>query len=172
MDIVTIGGALSSANTAFNIIRTAVGATAKAETTAAVTSLNDALLRASQAALILQEKIVALESEKAQLEKEIARLKRTHHHFEDYRLRDVETGAFVYAYEPAVKGDRADAQPPKPPHWLCVPCFEDGYTSILQLSEGKTDIFRHVFYRCPKCHKAISVDIETTPAGIKPLREF
>jgi Zn finger protein HypA/HybF involved in hydrogenase expression len=81
------------------------------------------------------------------LEKEIARLKAWDGEKERYQLRQVGSGAFVYA----LKGTMANGEPA---HWLCANCYQKREKGVLQRSPA-SDNFRQIF-TCPVCKNHVT----------------
>lgn len=106
----------------------------------------------SQAAIIsvqtvlldLQSQYQSLLREKDELEKRLAEVEDWKVEAAKYSLKEVASGAFVYAPKP-------DADLLAPDHWLCTRCYHERKKSILQRTVAR------VIYLCPTCQSTVTV---------------
>lgn len=116
--------------------------------------------------LTLQEKMMALHSdkdrllqEKKELEQKIVQFEKWETEAGRYELKEIASGVFVYAVKPG--GTLAE-----PAHWLCAHCYSNKCRSILQRG---AITFEGTAYHCPNCKSEIidhSKRISISPSAI------
>lgn len=106
------------------------------------------LIAANNATLAAQEERVALLARIDALEKEVARHEERRLEKQNYELKEVEAGAFVYVLKESVRG--AEPNP-----WLCVRCFENSKKSILQANRRDVS---YEYHQCAECHAEVRVE--------------
>ncbi|WP_250483278.1 hypothetical protein [Caballeronia sp. GaOx3] len=125
MDVQTLSAALSSARTAFELVRSAAALRDDAKITAALEDLQNRIIDVQNTALQVQEKISSLLDEKQalkdgkrELSARIAELEKQRSERESYDLHELSEGVFVLAELNSSKTGRS-------PHYLCQPCMDN-----------------------------------------------
>ena len=133
----------------------------------ALVSIRDATMR-NEAAIELQRVILAAQSDALaaqsdqfslldrirDLETQITRLKTWDAEKKKYNLKDLGSGAFVYAR-------KEGAKPTETPHWLCTNCYEDAKKSVLLRSDaGGGRVKLWICYQC-KSHIELFFSVTT-----------
>tara|TARA_B100001105_G_scaffold253676_1_gene247715 strand:+ start:203 stop:733 length:531 start_codon:yes stop_codon:yes gene_type:complete len=139
--------ALSGAKTALDMLNLAVDARDAKKIASATEALQKRFTETSLMALesvtqatALATTLAALQDEHAKLRSRHAELEQRMRERERYVLTEVDTGVFVYAYQPVEDGANT------PPHYLCQACYDDGVKTVLQLVPAKVNAHPH--YRC------------------------
>ncbi len=125
VDMSIIGGTLSALNTALEIAKSLVGLRDTAVIREKVIELQSAIIAAQSSALSSQAEQSVLLSRIGELEKEIAQVKVWESEKQNYELRELKPGSFVYSAKDQVEGTR-------PAHHICANCYNNAFKSILQ----------------------------------------
>ncbi len=147
-------GLLQSINSAQNILSSLLGLRVSAEVSGKIAEANKHLIEMSERLMAAQAENAALITRIRQLEEVAVQAKRSESALEDYEMKQVGQGAFVYA----VKEGHNICEPP---HWLCPDCFSNGHKSILQhdiLFSIKSEC-----YLCPRCKTGVQAEKGRTP---------
>ncbi len=151
----------ASAKTAYDIVKSISSLNTEVERNQAVSKVLEVLLSVQNDALSMKEKHSLLLSEIDNLKKKISEFEKWSETENQYRLKEIGTGVFVYAYNQTNKST-------EPYHWLCAKCFADKKKSIFQRERRDT---RGTHYKCHNCN---SVILDTTdkepPIHIPPTR--
>lgn len=147
MDLSLFSQATSSLSAAVTLAKSFVGLRDEAQRLVAT---NELLAQINEAhgkisALLIAHAESAAEHqaalrEKRELEEELRRVKAEKADLENYALRELSPGVFVYARSTGVEST-------EPLHYLCAQCRNDGKKSILQRGENHGSIF----HRCTIC---------------------
>jgi len=130
---------------ATNVFKTAVQARDDAKRLEATADINSTLAEISaRYAAVAQQQLALLEKNEA-LSKQLAAYDKWEQEKIRYVLRQLPSGGFIYALNPAQKTH-------KPPHWLCTNCYESRYKSVLQLEIPATG---ESCWTCPKCENKV-----------------
>ncbi|MGC0155008.1 hypothetical protein ACPRNU_21325 [Chromobacterium vaccinii] len=164
MDIGSISAALGGLRTAVDLAKLAVEARDDQKIASAVQSLNDRIIEIQGVALQLQEKqasqleqIQTLKDDKRELSARVADLEKQADEQNRYRLRELSTGVFVYAYEP-VDGDAA------PAHYLCQSCMDNKSQKAVLVRDANG-----TYERCPVCKNRYRTGVPTPPFNTRGL---
>ena len=146
---------LSALKTAFDLAKGLKDINDAANRNAAVIELQEKILGARQAQSELVERV-------EELEKENARLKEWQVERERYELKEIATGAFVYAPKDTMRGH-------EPMHWLCANCFQNGKKRFLQAHRND---LRHIYHKCQECGGEVRVakpeSNTSVPSAVNP----
>jgi len=155
MAITAVASAVGAIKTATDIVKTILAMNTDAAINEKVAELQSVILSLQSHTLSMQAEYSDLLKVKDKLEKELMECKDWEKTKEQYELKEVESGVFVYSCK---QGDNL----PEPEHWLCTNCYKDKKKSILQ-----HDCFKAIGrYFCPEC-KAI---IHVSSKRARPLR--
>ena len=146
---ITVAGSLiASAKAALDIAKTVKDLAGGDK----ATDFKERSIALAELVIPLQEKLLTyidmanvLVTENAALREETAKLKKHRHDFEQYHLKEIARGVFVYQHEHSMN-------PAAPPHSLCATCYNNGIKSILQL---KGEALSGDIYQCHVCNSEI-----------------
>lgn len=162
MNLDLITGAISGAQAAVELVKTAVSARdqAKAEEAVADTKKNlsiaySSLLAVSQESVKLVQQVMAEKEVSQALREEIKRLKAELEDRNRYTLTDIGGGVLAYAFKP-VEGE-SDAA-----HYLCQPCMTKGHKSVLQPHGPRRN------FKCHACDSVYICEPLTIPSSALP----
>jgi hypothetical protein len=139
--VVGVSDAVLALKTAFDIAKGIKDLDNQAAISSAVIDLQSAILEAQEAALKARTEKEQLEGQVKALLAEIEAAKDWQEERLKYRLRQIESGIYVYMLDQPPQGEPLFA--------LCVPCFEQSIKSIIQ-SNGSSFVDKHLF-ECPTC---------------------
>lgn len=145
-DLASIGAALSSLKTAFEISKSLVETGQATAINAQIGEIQQMLLSAQASGLEAQAVQAALTEEIKLLKEEIAALHAWGSESERYELQERMSGVFAYRIKEGSRGAEPD-------HWICAHCFEDKHKSILHTQRGERRTTRLV---CPRCRTELS----------------
>ncbi len=152
MDLSLITSAISGAQTAVELVKTAVSARdqAKAEEAVADTKKNlaiayDSLLSVSQEAMKLVQQVMTEKEVSQTLREEVKRLTAEIEDRKRYVLTNIGGGVLAYAFKPT--DGEADVA-----HYLCQPCMTKGHKSVLQPHGPRSN------FKCHACNAVYLAD--------------
>ena len=132
---------------ATNIAKALIHARDEAKRSDLAVEFNQALIDVQTKQLAVVEKNQALLAANEALNKKLAEYDQWEKEKTKYVLRQLPSGGFVYALDPAQK-------PSDPPHWICAHCYQDHCKSILQTAGIETGERTHLWV-CPRCKTRI-----------------
>lgn len=117
--------------------------------------LQKLILDAQEATLRAREREDALVARVRDLEEEVRELRAWNTKADEYRLVEIDNGAFAYLRKPEARGS-------EPVVWFCAQCFEKHHRSILQ-NRGRTKDRGSTIYGCSNCHSEVVVSWNVSP---------
>jgi hypothetical protein len=142
-DITTaVTTALASIKTAGELVNLVLQTKVNAAVTEKAREFQSAIISLQSAILSIQAQNQELLVENGRLKQELINAENWEAEAAKYELKQVSTGAFVYA----VKPDQAGTGPT---HWLCTQCYENKQKSILQRGDA-LETSGHT-YSCNNC---------------------
>jgi len=145
----------TSAKAAYDIAKGISALNTEVERNQAVSKVLEVLLSVQSDALLMKEKHSLLLAEKDDLKKKILQFENWATTEQQYELKEIASGIFVYAY----KRSEENAEPM---HCLCAKCFSERKKSILQRVK-KT--MAGVTYSCHSCKSEILDHSQSTPSS-------
>lgn len=103
--------------------------------------LQSAVISLQSAMLTLQSQHDVLLTENNQLKQQLIDVKNWETESQNYHLKAIRSGVFVYATKP-------DMQSAEPQHWLCANCYQNKKKSLLQQGSKERIGWNH---HCPHC---------------------
>jgi len=108
---------------------------------AAISKVNDQLLKAQESLFFHNSQLLQMQSEMVSDREELARLRKVLEDRGRYTLVDLGTGNFVYRYQGQKPGeDAVGNEPVAATHDICQPCYDKGVRSVLQRSNRVGDV--------------------------------
>jgi len=144
---VEIGLGIKALKTAFDIAKEAKDLTDTTAMRSKIIDMQSLIMEAQGSAIEARDAHSEQVKRIGSLEEEVADLKAWDGEKARYELKNMWKGAFVYAL-------KADAQPPEPPHWLCVNCYQQRKKRLLQIAKWMAGT-NH--WMCPDCKGVIGV---------------
>ena len=130
---------------ATNIAKALINARDEVKRTALDVEFNEALIDVQTKQLAIVEKNQSLLATNEALNNQLAAYDKWELEKTRYVLRQLPSGGFVYALNPAQQGS-------DPPYWLCTNCYESRHKSVLQLAIPQTG---QTYWACPKCENRV-----------------
>lgn len=158
MPIAEIVTGLGGVKTALDILKALKGTTQAKPILGEIAELQSALIDANHGLLAAGQTQAADADRIRALETEVARLEKWDGDKENYELKGLVDGAVAYMLKPGARGS-------EPPHWLCPTCFQAGQIGILQSQGRKKDIM-DAPWLCPNCKNGFAVHWSYRPQWI------
>lgn len=157
IDMTQIATAVTSLKTASDIVSGLIQLRLSSEVQSKVIELQGVILATQHSALAANSEQFSLLEKIRSLEAQITQMKAWDAEKDKYEFKAIGAGAFTYVW-------KADASPPKPPHWICAHCYENGSKSILQEIEKVRHGDGKVF-KCTRCKEEIHVHWKLSPSN-------
>jgi hypothetical protein len=146
VDIGAIAGAMSSLNTAMNIVKAMRDLRDWNILQSKIRELNEAIIDAQGKIFAINQERSILIERVSELEKLLAAKEEWSTQKDRYALAEIGPGAFAYAAKP-------DARGAEPPHYICGHCYEAGKKALLSHMEAGMG---HVL-SCPSCQQKMLI---------------
>lgn len=148
MDFGLISIAGTAISTAKDIGKAAMGLRDFSQVAAAMSQINDQLLKAQDSLFAHNAQIMALQQENFEAREELRKLKEALAQRARYSLFELSSGVFVYRMNVTPQlGGPTNPGSPEPTHYVCQPCFDKGIKSILR----KCNVFGSICMECTIC---------------------
>jgi len=157
MAITEVTALITASKTAFDIAKSVMSLKGEVERNESVSKLLETLLSVQAQALDVQAKAQGLEIENHELKKKLMEVEDWKNTEENYELKDLGAGTFVYSYKRADDSD-------EPMHYLCPKCFSEKKKSILT----ERDVYKGRAYKCWTCSFDITCYDDTYIEAPKP----
>jgi hypothetical protein len=142
-----VSSLFTSAKVAYEIAKGVNSLKNEVERNENIAKILEILLSVQHDALSIQEKYSKLLKEKDEIAKKLMDLDRWSDIENNYELKEVSAGIFVYSY-------KKHANSSTPSHWLCTNCYKDKKFSIIQVGikyPASKD------YICPSCTNKFNI---------------
>lgn len=161
MDFSQISIAVGALKTAKDIGQAALAFRDFNQTAAALTQINEQLLKAQDGLFAHNAQLMELQQRYYDTVEELRKAKESLAERGRYRLFEISDRVFVYeANIGASNGDVGDPNSMEPLHYVCQPCFDKGVKSVLR----KHVYWGEVSLECPICkEKFATKDKEPVP---------
>jgi hypothetical protein len=152
VDVSSISAALSSLIAARDIAQAMIGLRDTAAFQGKLIEFQSKIIDAQNSAMAANDERAALLETISKLKKEVADFEAWETEKKEYKLEEVDFGAFAYV-------SRTDTQAPEPAHWICTTCYGNRKKSLLQNTgsanpKGGPD-FRKTLWKCFTCNSEI-----------------
>lgn len=150
--IAELSALLSSSKVAYDIAKGVSALKSDVDRNESISKILEILLSVQTQALSVNKIAQELQEEKHELTRRVMEFERWFETEQQYELKEIATGIFVYSYKVA-------DNPSKPMHWLCPKCYQEKKAHIIQF-ESESAGGTH--YLCPNCNMKIKIKHKTS----------